>query len=31
VAVLDMRAPGRLAVRIHPELEGGVRPMLGGV
>jgi len=25
---LDMRAPGRLAVRIHPALEGG--PLLGG-
>lgn len=31
VAALDMRAPGRLAVRIHPELEGGPRPLLGGV
>ncbi len=30
VAQLDMRAPGRLAVRIHPELEGGPRPLLGG-
>jgi cell division protein FtsQ len=27
---LDMRAPGRLAVRIHPMLEGGLRPLLGG-
>lgn len=26
---LDMRAPGRLAVRVHPALEGG--PLLGGV
>ncbi len=25
----DMRAPGRLAVRVHPALEGG--PLLGGV
>lgn len=25
---LDMRAPGRLAVRVHPALEGG--PLLGG-
>lgn len=29
LARLDMRAPGRLAVRIHPALEGG--PLLGGV
>jgi len=27
---LDMRAPGRLAVRVHPALEGGLRPLLGG-
>lgn len=27
---LDMRAPGRLAVRVHPSLEGGLRPLLGG-
>lgn len=27
----DMRAPGRLAVRIHPELEGGSHALLGGV
>jgi cell division protein FtsQ len=27
---LDMRAPGRLAVRIHPALAGGLRPLLGG-
>jgi len=27
---LDMRAPGRLAVRVHPSLAGGLRPLLGG-
>ncbi len=31
IAALDMRAPGRLAVRIHPELAGGPRALLGGV
>lgn len=31
VAELDLRAPGRLAVRIYPELEGGPRALLGGV
>jgi len=30
LAQLDMRAPGRLAVRVHPALEGGLRPLLGG-
>ncbi len=30
LAQLDLRAPGRLAVRIHPDLAGGARPMLGG-
>lgn len=30
LAQLDMRAPGRLAVRVHPELAGGARPLLGG-
>lgn len=30
LAQLDMRAPGRLAVRVHPELAGGLRPLLGG-
>ena len=30
VAVLDMRAPGRLAVRVHPQLAGGPRGLLGG-
>lgn len=30
LAQLDMRAPGRLAVRVHPELAGGMRPLLGG-
>ena len=30
LAQLDMRAPGRLAVRVHPELAGGTRPLLGG-
>lgn len=28
---LDLRTPGRLSVRIHPELAGGPRPQLGGV
>ncbi len=28
---VDMRAPGRIAVRVHPALEGGMRPLLGGV
>lgn len=28
---IDMRAPGRLAVRVHPGLAGGLRPLLGGV
>ncbi len=27
---IDMRAPGRLAVRVHPALAGGLRPLLGG-
>ncbi|MGE0739881.1 MAG: cell division protein FtsQ/DivIB [Hyphomonadaceae bacterium] len=31
VTELDLRAPGRLAVRIHPELEGGPSVLLGGV
>jgi cell division protein FtsQ len=31
VAALDMRAPGRLSVRVHPELAGGRYPILGGV
>jgi cell division protein FtsQ len=30
LAQLDMRAPGLLAVRVHPELAGGPRPLLGG-
>jgi cell division protein FtsQ len=30
LAQLDMRAPGRLTVRVHPALEGGLRPLLGG-
>jgi cell division protein FtsQ len=30
LAQLDMRAPGRLAVRVHPALAGGLRPLLGG-
>jgi cell division protein FtsQ len=30
LAQLDMRAPGRLAVRVHPALAGGPRPLLGG-
>jgi len=29
LASLDMRAPGRLAVRVHPALAGGPRPLLG--
>ena len=31
LAAIDMRAPGRLAVRVQPELAGGARPLLGGV
>jgi len=27
---IDMRAPGRVAVRVHPALAGGMRPLLGG-
>jgi len=30
LAQIDMRAPGRVAVRVHPALAGGLRPMLGG-
>lgn len=30
LAQLDMRAPGRIAVRVHPALAGGMRPLLGG-
>lgn len=30
VTAFDMRAPGRLAVRVHPELDGGRRALLGG-
>lgn len=31
LAQLDMRAPGRLSVRVHPALAGGLRPtLLGG-
>lgn len=30
VAALDMRAPGRLAVRVHAELDGGLHPLMGG-
>ncbi len=30
LARLDMRAPGRLAVRVHPELAGGSRSLRGG-
>jgi len=30
LAQLDMRTPGRLAVRIHPALAGGLRPQVGG-
>lgn len=31
VAALDMRTPGRLAVRVQPELAGAEHPYLGGV
>lgn len=31
VAGVDMRTPGRLAVRVQPELAGGPHPMMGGV
>ena len=27
---LDMRAPGRIAIHVHPALAGGLRPLLGG-
>ncbi len=27
---IDMRAPGLVAVRVHPALAGGLRPLLGG-
>ncbi|MBL8531328.1 MAG: cell division protein FtsQ/DivIB [Hyphomonadaceae bacterium] len=30
LAQIDMRAPGRVAVRVHPVLAGGMRPLLGG-
>jgi cell division protein FtsQ len=30
VAVIDMRNPGRMAVRVHPMLAGGPRGLLGG-
>lgn len=30
VAGIDLRTPGRMAVRIHPELAGAEHPMLGG-
>lgn len=30
LARLDMRAPNRIAIRVHPELAGGRRPLLGG-
>lgn len=30
VRQLDMRTPGRLAVRVHPALAGGLNPLLGG-
>jgi cell division protein FtsQ len=30
LARVDMRAPNRIAIRVHPELEGGRRPQLGG-
>ncbi|MGH6952298.1 MAG: cell division protein FtsQ/DivIB [Vitreimonas sp.] len=30
IALLDLRAPGRLSVRIHPDLAGGLRPLWGG-
>ena len=31
LAELDLRAPGRLAVRVHPELDGGPAAAAGGV
>ncbi|MBC7769512.1 MAG: FtsQ-type POTRA domain-containing protein [Phycisphaerales bacterium] len=31
VRQLDMRTPGRLAVRVQPALAGGLNPLLGGV
>ena len=31
VAGIDMRTPGRLAVRVQPELAGAQHPLLGGV
>lgn len=30
LAQIDMRAPGLVAVRVHPALAGGLRPLLGG-
>ena len=30
LAQIDMRAAGRVAVRVHPALAGGLRPLLGG-
>jgi cell division protein FtsQ len=30
VAGIDLRTPGRMAVRVRPELAGGQHPMLGG-
>jgi cell division protein FtsQ len=30
LAQIDMRAVGRVAVRVHPALAGGLRPLLGG-
>lgn len=30
LAQIDMRAPGRVAVRVHPALAGAIRPLLGG-
>lgn len=30
LAQIDMRVPNRVAVRVHPMLAGGLRPLLGG-
>ena len=30
LAQIDMRVPDRVAIRVHPVLAGGLRPLLGG-
>jgi hypothetical protein len=30
LAQIDMRVPNRVAIRVHPVLAGGLRPLLGG-